>query len=96
MKESPDQKPTLEDLLAQCDETAPMPQELIEWEQAEGFSRYDTADYLNSEEDIAAYIEAAEEEDDPALMADARKIEAIARERLANPLKGIKVTLDDL
>lgn len=96
MKKSPDQKPTLDHLLAQGDETAPMPQELIEWEQAEGFSRYDTADYLNSEEDIAAYIEAAEEEDDPALMADARKIEAIVKERLANPLQGIKVTLDDL
>ncbi|WOE85839.1 hypothetical protein [Aeromonas veronii] len=90
MKKNPDQKPALDHLLAQCDETAPMPQELIEWEQAEGFSRYDSADYLDSEEDIAAYIEAAEEEDDPALMV------LRARERLANPLQGIKVTLDEL
>ncbi|MGL6496161.1 hypothetical protein ACSZNT_14875 [Aeromonas veronii] len=96
MKESPDQKPTIDHLLAQCDETAPMPQELIEWEQAEGFSRYDSADYLDSEEDIAAYIEAAEEEDDPALMVLVDETVARARERLANPLQGIKVTLDEL
>ena len=73
-----------------------MPQELIEWEQAEGFSRYDSADYLDSEEDIAAYIEAAEEEDDPALMVLVDETVARARERLANPLQGIKVTLDEL
>ncbi len=96
MKKSPDQKPTLDHLLAQCDETAPMPKDLIEWEQAEGFSRYDSADYLDSEEDIAAYIEAAEEEDDPALMVLVDETVARARERLANPLQGIKVTFDDL
>ena len=31
------------------------------------FTRYDTADYLESEEDIAAYLSACAEEDDPAL-----------------------------
>jgi len=38
---------------------------------AEKFSRYDTADYLKSEEDMVAYIEATMEEadDDPALIA---------------------------
>ncbi|MFM4927999.1 hypothetical protein ACEUC2_15880 [Aeromonas veronii] len=96
MKESPDQKPTLDHLLAQCDETAPMPQELIEWEQAERFSPFDAADYLNSEEDIAAFIEAAEEEYDPAYMVLVDETVARARERLANPLQGIKVTLDEL
>ena len=35
------------------------------------FSRYDTADYLKSEEDIAAYLDAATEEGDPALIAAA-------------------------
>ncbi len=37
----------------------------------ETFSRYDTADYLKSEESILAYLEAAmeEAEDDPALVA---------------------------
>lgn len=73
MKESPDQKPTLEDLLAQCDETAPMPQELIEWEQVPSL-----------------------EEEDPEYMALVDETVARARERLANPLQGIKVTLDDL
>ena len=33
----------------------------------EQFSRYDTADYLETEEDIAAYLTACAEEDDPAL-----------------------------
>lgn len=32
------------------------------------FSRYDTADYLETEEDIAAYLTACAEEDDPALL----------------------------
>jgi probable addiction module antidote protein len=40
-------------------------------EKAETFSRYDTADYLKSDEDIVAYLEAAMEEggDDPAFIA---------------------------
>lgn len=33
----------------------------------EGFSRYDTADYLETEEDIAAYLAACADENDPAL-----------------------------
>lgn len=35
------------------------------------FSRYDTADYLKSEEDIAAYLDAVMEDGDPALIAAA-------------------------
>lgn len=35
------------------------------------FSRYDTADYLKTEEDIAANLEAVAEEGDPALIAAA-------------------------
>lgn len=35
------------------------------------FSRYDTADYLKTEEDIAAYLEAVMEDGDPALIAAA-------------------------
>lgn len=35
------------------------------------FSRYDTVDYLNDEEDIAAYLDAATEDGDPALIAAA-------------------------
>lgn len=34
----------------------------------ETFSRYDTADYLQSEADIAAYLTACAEEDDPSLL----------------------------
>lgn len=34
----------------------------------EKFSRYDTADYLETEADIAAYLTACAEEDDPALL----------------------------
>lgn len=37
----------------------------------ENFSRYDTVDYLKSEADIAAYLEAVMEEDDPSLIAAA-------------------------
>jgi probable addiction module antidote protein len=39
----------------------------------ESFSRYDTADYLKSEEDMVAYLEACMEEagDDPAFIAAA-------------------------
>ena len=33
----------------------------------EAFQRYDTADYLEKEEDIAAYLAACAEEEDPAL-----------------------------
>ena len=35
------------------------------------FSHYDTADYLETEEDIRLYLEACQEEDDPALVAAA-------------------------
>ena len=34
----------------------------------ETFSRYDTADHLETEADIAAYLTACAEEDDPALL----------------------------
>lgn len=37
--------------------------------ETERFSRYDTADYLKSEEDIAAYLDAVMEDGDPALIA---------------------------
>lgn len=43
------------------------------------FSPYDSADYLHSEEDIEAYLEACSEENDPALMAAA--LGAVARAR---------------
>lgn len=35
------------------------------------FSHYDTAEYLQNEEDIAAYLEAIMEENDPSLLAAA-------------------------
>lgn len=37
----------------------------------ESFSRYDTADYLKTDRDIAGYLAACSEENDPALMAAA-------------------------
>ena len=45
------------------------------------FSRYDTADYLETEEDIAAYLEAVMEEgaDDPAFITHALGVVARAR-----------------
>jgi probable addiction module antidote protein len=55
----------------------------------EKFTRYDSADYLKTEEDIAAYLEAVMEEggDDPAyvtralgVVARARNMTALARE----------------
>ena len=47
----------------------------------ERFSRYDSADYLNTGEDIAAYLEAVMEEvgDDPASVAQALGVVARAR-----------------
>jgi probable addiction module antidote protein len=49
--------------------------------KAETLSRYDTADYLKSEEDMATYLEACLEEapDDPAFIACA--LGTIARAR---------------
>ncbi|KNH06168.1 putative antitoxin [Candidatus Burkholderia brachyanthoides] len=51
------------------------------------FSRYDTADYLKTEEDIAAYLDAVMEDGDPALIAaalgdvaKARNISKLARD----------------
>jgi len=38
---------------------------------AEKFSRFDTADYLETEEDIRLYLAACQEEGDPALIAAA-------------------------
>jgi len=44
------------------------------------FTRYDSADYLKTEEDIAAYLEAvAETGDSPALLARALGVVARAR-----------------
>ena len=37
----------------------------------EKFSRYDAADYLETEEDISLYLEVCQEEGDPALVAAA-------------------------
>lgn len=46
----------------------------------ETFTRYDSADYLKTEEDIATYLEAAAEEgDDPAFLARALGVVARAR-----------------
>ncbi len=52
----------------------------------ETFSRYDTADYLKTEEDVAAYMEAVMEEggDDPAFVAQA--LGDIARARSMSQL----------
>lgn len=49
------------------------------------YARYDTADYLKSEEDIAAYLEAVMEEggDDPAFVAHALGTVARARNMTA-------------
>jgi len=38
---------------------------------AEKFSRYDTADYLETEEDVRFYLEACQEDGDPTLIAAA-------------------------
>ena len=38
---------------------------------AEKFSRYETADYLETEEDIRLYLEVCQEDGDPALIATA-------------------------
>lgn len=47
----------------------------------EAFTQYDTADYLKSEDDIVAYLEACRDEadDDPALIAVA--LDNVARAR---------------
>jgi probable addiction module antidote protein len=42
------------------------------------FSRYDTADYLETEADIAAYLTACAEEDDPSLLLAARNMTQLA------------------
>ncbi len=47
------------------------------------FSRYDTADYLKTEDDIVAYLDAVMEDGDPALIAAALGDVARARARIA-------------
>ena len=51
----------------------------------EKFARYDSADYLKTEEDIAAYLEAVMEDggDDPAYIARALGVVARARNMTA-------------
>ena len=51
----------------------------------EKFARYDSADYLKTEEDIAAYLEAVMEDggDDPAYVARALGVVARARNMTA-------------
>lgn len=63
----------------------------------ETFSRYDTADYLKSEEDIAAYMEAVMEEggDDPAFVARALGIAARAQ-NLSQLARGVGMTRQGL
>jgi len=48
------------------------------------FSRYDTADYLKTEYDIAAYLEAVMEDSDSALMSEAQQNVARARTRISD------------
>ena len=48
---------------------------------AERFSRYDTAEYLETEEDIRHYFEVCQEDGDPALIAAALGDIARARNR---------------
>ncbi|HFQ7154308.1 DNA-binding protein [Pseudomonas aeruginosa] len=50
----------------------------------EPVSPYDTADYLKSEDDIAAYLDAVMEDRDPVLIEDAQEIVARARARIAS------------
>jgi probable addiction module antidote protein len=45
----------------------------------EKFSRYDSADYLKTDEDIALYFETCLEENDPALIAHALGVIARAK-----------------
>lgn len=45
----------------------------------ETFGRYDSADYLKTEEDIALYLEACAQEEDPALIVQALGVVARAR-----------------
>jgi len=54
----------------------------------ERFSRYDTAEYLKSEADIAAYLDAVMEDGDPALNAAALGDVARARNMLNLTLEG--------
>lgn len=59
----------------------------------EPVSPYDTADYLKTEDDIAAYLDAVMEDGDPALILDAQEIVARARTRIANTKKGNRLNL---
>ncbi|OZG42786.1 hypothetical protein CAK78_05960 [Aeromonas sp. A35_P] len=54
----------------------------------EQFSRYNVADYLTNSAEIAAYLEAAKEENDPVLLAAViEEIRRIAPEALASTLR---------
>lgn len=49
----------------------------------ETFSRYDTADYLKTEEDMTAYLDECVADGDPALIAAAQDVIARARKMAA-------------
>jgi len=55
----------------------------------EVFSTYRVADYLTNQEEVEAYIKAAKEENDPALLDEVMKeIQLIAPGTLASMLRG--------
>ena len=54
---------------------------------AETFTRFDAADYLNTPEDIAAYLEISAENGDPAVIMAA--LDAVARAQSLNQMGGI-------
>ena len=56
----------------------------------DGFTRYDTADYLNTEAEIAEYLKACAEYDDPKLMLNALNVIASVSNKaeLARDVRG--------
>lgn len=55
----------------------------------EVFSPYRVSDYLTNQEEVEAYIKAAKEENDPALLDEViKEIQRIAPETLQNMLRG--------
>ena len=57
----------------------------------EKFSRYDSADYLKTDEDIALYFETCLEENDPALIAHALGVIARAKDMMVINTLGLRL-----
>jgi probable addiction module antidote protein len=72
------------------------PPALKDWSMNESFSKYDSADYLSTPEDIAGYLDAVAEENDPAMSIEALIVVAHARRNMSQLARDADMTREDV